>query len=424
MASDTSKTLALVACGVATVSVLTILLVGAYRIFRLHDAKREPHMSAALTPNRTRTVSRRSTPANLTLATPPANSFENYGVDVEEFEELTVCKVTFNSLPSTSEIAAGILRNEMERLVKDDNNREILGVAFNEAGDALADREYGGPLIYKPHLGQILTEQEDSGLKTTRADRGSYFVKTVEGTTAKGIIPNRRWYSVSIVFSCRPSLDEAKAASVAEIGRLKSRGQDVDVFVFDGDKANGSTWKQVMGPNGKFLVVEYDAATKGTSANWEVANPLSVETMLHEGMSREELEEALGIVSYRTMRMGHKESYRWLLKDGRVLLTDFENGALADWQLRVLASPRPDPMAVEEGKAKLTMRTYEAILNGMFYDDVVRILGSPGILADEDGIYQSYLWEDSGSYAFALVSFKNGKVIGKLEGGLEFAAAE
>ncbi len=365
MASDTSKTLALVACGVATVSVLTILLVGAYRIFRLNDAKREAQTSAALTPNRTRTVPRRSTPANPAVATPPADGVRNYSVDVEESEQRTVCMVTFNSLPSTSEIAAGILRDEMEKLIKKSRNREILGMAFDETGDALPDRQYGGPLFYRPHVGRILTEQEDRGLETTKADRGSYFVETREGRTAQGISPERRWYSVSIVFATSPSLDEAKAASVAEIGRLKPRGRDVDVFVFDGDKANETTWKQSMGPNGKFLVVEYDAATKEISANWEEANSLSVETMLHEGMSREELEEALGIVSYRTMRMGHKESYRWPLKDGRVLLTDFENGALADWQLRVQASPRPDPMPIEEGKAKLTMRTYEAILNGM-----------------------------------------------------------
>ncbi len=51
------------------------------------------------------------------------------------------------------------------------------------------------------------------------------------------------------------------------------------------------------------------------------------------------------------------------------------------------------------------------------------LLGEPGILADEDGDYQSYMWE-AGSYAFALVSFKNGKVIGKLEFGLKFTAAE
>jgi len=88
MASDTSKTLALVACGVATVSVLTILLVGAYRIFRLNDAKREAQTSAALTPNRTRTVPRRSTPANPVVATPPADSFEVYRVDVEESERI------------------------------------------------------------------------------------------------------------------------------------------------------------------------------------------------------------------------------------------------------------------------------------------------------------------------------------------------
>ena len=366
--------------------------------------------------NRTQSMLRHSTPANPAAATPPVDSVKNYSVDVEESEQRTVCMVTFNSLPSTSEVAAGVLREEMEKLIENNSNREILGMAFDEKGDALPDRQYGGPLIYRPHLGRILTEQEDNGLETTKADRGSYFVETTEGKTARGISPERRWYYVSIVFPSMPSLDEARAASVAEIDRLKSRGQDVNVFVFEGDKAKENSWKQLMGPFGKFLVLEYDAATKETYANWEEANFLNVETVLHEGMSREEVDAALGAQGERTMRMGAKESYRWQLSDGRFVMGSFQNGALAGWECRIPAPPKPDRVdEPEPKKTGVTLADFEAITIGTAYDKVVERLGSPGVLTGEEGIWRTYEWKGEEPLTLISVVFKGRRIVTKTD---------
>lgn len=97
-------------------------------------------------------------------------AFHDYYMEVRNVEELTICNVTFTSLPPTPEIAGGFLRDAVEALVKKDGSREILAFAFNASGDALPDTHYGGPLIYMPSDGQILPMDERRGLQATESD--------------------------------------------------------------------------------------------------------------------------------------------------------------------------------------------------------------------------------------------------------------
>jgi len=193
--------------------------------------------------------------------------FNDYSVNVERSGELTCCDVTFNSLPPTSGIAAEVVRNAVEDLVTKDRDRAILAMAFNVSGDVLPDTQYGGALVYKPADGQIRTMDERRGLETVESDEGSYFVKIKDGKTAEGITPERRWYNVSIVFQNRPSSSEARAAVLKESDKLKSRGLDINLFIYTGDKSNKITWKQIQAPNGNFMAIDYVAATGEVSPN-------------------------------------------------------------------------------------------------------------------------------------------------------------
>jgi hypothetical protein len=202
--------------------------------------------------------------------------FDDYTVRVEAdaaAPELTLCQVTFNTLPRTSDIAAAVVRNAVEQLVEDNGSREILGMAFNLSGDALPDTQYGGALLYSPTDGQIRRMDERSALQDVEVDEGPYSVRIKEGRTAKGITPQRSWYNVSIVFQDKPAAKEIRAAVLKQIDKLKSRGLDIKLYVYRGDKSNRITWKQIKGPNGRFMAVDYVAATREVSPNWDWGTP-------------------------------------------------------------------------------------------------------------------------------------------------------
>ena len=141
-------------------------------------------------------------------------------------------------------------------------------MAFNEAGDALAEIQYGGALSYKPSDGKILTMDERSGKKIVEVDEGSYFVKLEESRTAKGITPVRRWLVISVVFSEKPKNDVIRSVVTNEINKLKARELDVNAYVFVGDKSNPGSWKQAEASNGNYMTIKYDTKTGKIVANW------------------------------------------------------------------------------------------------------------------------------------------------------------
>lgn len=210
-----------------------------------------------------------SASAKVSVSPTAIMGFDDYSVRVQTSGELTICQVTFNSLPPTSDIAADVVRYAAEQLVKKNGNREVLAMAFNASGDALPDEQYGGALVYKPTDGQIRRMHEREGLQTVEVDEGSFFVQIDDGRTARGITPERSWYNVSIVFRDEPRAREVKAAVLNEIDKLKSRGLDINLYIYTGDRLNKITWKQMKAPNGKFMAVDYVAATRQVSPNWD-----------------------------------------------------------------------------------------------------------------------------------------------------------
>lgn len=74
--------------------------------------------------------------------------------------------------------------------------------------------------------------------------------------------------------------------------------------------------------------------------------------------------------------------------------------------------------------AKITLEEYNKIENGMSYDEVVSIVGSPGTenVSSGSGSYtiKMYSWEGNGMIGSnANVTFTNGSVSGKAQFGLE-----
>ena len=196
-------------------------------------------------------------------------SFIDYSVSVQKFSEVTMCEVTFNSMPPTADIAAGIVRSAVEKLVKEDGSREILAMAFNSSGDSLSKTYYGGAITYLPSDGKILTMDERNGLQSTESDEGIYHVLIEDRSTLRGITPARRWYNVSIIFSNKPSGTEIKTAVLKEIKKLKPHGLDVHVYIYKGEKSNKITWKQSRAPNNKYMAIDYVAKTGDISPNWD-----------------------------------------------------------------------------------------------------------------------------------------------------------
>lgn len=199
---------------------------------------------------------------------PSFQGYDDYSVTVQMSGDLTICQVTFNSPPPTSDIAAEVVRHAVEELVAENSNREILAMAFNASGGALPDTYYGGALVYKPSDGRIRTMDERERSQTAEADEASYFIRIEDGRTARGITPFRRWLNVSIVFPEEPLGPEVKAAILKEIDKLESRRLDVNVYIYTGDKSNKVTWRQIRALNGKFMAVDYDSATGKISPNW------------------------------------------------------------------------------------------------------------------------------------------------------------
>lgn len=198
---------------------------------------------------------------------PPVQGFDDYWVDVVDTGEITALQVIFRSLPSTSDIAAEVVRNALETLVEEDGSRKILAMAFDTSDRALSDLQYGGSLEYDPGNGRIMTLDERRGLQATEADEGTYYIRVQESETA--VAPVRNWLIAYIVFPGEPTGTDVKTAVSKEIEKLKPRGLDVNLRIYSGDKSNKITWKQIKAPNGKYMGVEYVFATGGILPSWD-----------------------------------------------------------------------------------------------------------------------------------------------------------
>jgi len=192
----------------------------------------------------------------------------NYQVNVQEYEGILLCNVTFSKVPASSIDAEAIVRGAMKKLVKKDPSFEILGMAFNQEDRALDDIKYGGPLVYKPADGKIMSMDERDGKKIVEADQGTYFIKSKDMRTAKGITPVRRWINLSIVFPSKPSNVEIKNVSKREIEKIKQRRLDINIRIHVGDKDNPGSWDHIQASNGYYMNVDYKVNTDKIKANW------------------------------------------------------------------------------------------------------------------------------------------------------------
>jgi len=193
----------------------------------------------------------------------------DYQVTAEKSDGIVICQVTFLKVPSKSSDAAAIVRKAVEDLVKKDPSFEILAMAFNQGGEALADTKYGGPLVYKPTDKKILTMDERSGKKIVEIDEGIYFIKSEDKRTAKGITPVRRWVTLSIIFKSKPSNSEIRNIAEREIEKLKKRSLDINIYIYLGNKDNPGSWNQIQASNGNYMNVDYKVGTGKTKANWD-----------------------------------------------------------------------------------------------------------------------------------------------------------
>lgn len=86
----------------------------------------------------------------------------------------------------------------------------------------------------------------------------------------------------------------------------------------------------------------------------------------------------------------------------------------------------PDVLEDESAKkstAKITLEQFYKVEIGMSYDEVVKILGSPGRLMteskDDDKKLEVYVWDGTAQGSYATLTFTNGVLSGKEHNGLE-----
>jgi hypothetical protein len=202
-------------------------------------------------------------------AAPAADSFADYFVEVKPTAELTMVQVSFRSLPATQDVAARIVRKAINDAVVKDGSKDILAMAFDKDDSPLSELKYGGPLVYVAKDRKIMRKAEYDGIKSTATDAGRYFLKLEENKTYRGIKPERKWLTCSVVFASQPSAEEFKSIAVTEIEKLKGRELDISVYAFVGDKTNEASWSQLKSSNGKYMVVEFKKDSGSVTTNWD-----------------------------------------------------------------------------------------------------------------------------------------------------------
>lgn len=201
--------------------------------------------------------------------TSPPSTFTDFTTNVVDSGEVLCVNLRFRTMPATTALGADAVAREVERVVSECPSRLIIGMAFDSTGSALSDNVYGGVLEYDPSLGVVMGLDDSRGIWSFERREDDYLLSATEQRTARGIQPTRRWFSVSLVFPDEPSGVIARQSMEREIERLRSRGLDVDVYVYAGDMSNRATWRQAKAPNGKFMVARFDVSSGITTPLWD-----------------------------------------------------------------------------------------------------------------------------------------------------------
>lgn len=194
---------------------------------------------------------------------------EGCRVYVQHYEGLVIVEVVFVQSISDTGYAKAAVRSAMDQAIAQMPDREIMAKAFDINDNALEAHVYGGELYYDPDTQTTLTDSEKRDYKVERVDYGDYLVIVKERSTAEGITPVRKWLSLKLVWPDEgPTSNAARRVIERESSRYKSRGVDMNLFVFTGDFDNPASWVQIKG-SGKYMFAEYDTETRELTPSWD-----------------------------------------------------------------------------------------------------------------------------------------------------------
>lgn len=159
------------------------------------------------------------------------------------------------------EVVDNLLRESLESAVKIRGDEDILATPF-VGDDVMSPNQSSGHLVYVATKKKIMTMDEHRGIKKSSESRKSYHMVITEEKTLAGIKPERRWLSVSLVYPKKPERKIAYTNLLAEIRILAARALDINAYVFVGDKAKETSWKQIQDPKGGYIFCKYESATK------------------------------------------------------------------------------------------------------------------------------------------------------------------
>ena len=193
------------------------------------------------------------------FAAPPKKLFDVTLEDVKGGGR--VLNVGFYGKLPPPNIVDKILRESLDHAILIDPTVDILATGFL-GDDTLNTNQYSGSLVYKASQKKVMTFDEYRGVKRVTSSRSGYFVEVEEEKTLDGIKPERKWLSVTIVFSKEPSRVVAYDAIFSETQKLATRGLDVNAYVSVGDQKVKTSWQQMRDTDGGYVFAEYKAGTK------------------------------------------------------------------------------------------------------------------------------------------------------------------
>ena len=197
----------------------------------------------------------------LTLQTAHAAS-KIYEITLEDIQGgPRVLSLVFYRTPPSPDAVDRLLRQSLQHATGVDVSKGILSMAF--VGDAtMTPNQYSGALIFVAKEKKIMTMDEHRRLKKTSLTRARYHVAITEEKTLKGITPERRWLSVSLVYPKKPSHSVAYEDMIAVTKELASRAMNVNIYVFVGDKTKKTSWHQEKDRDGAYMFCDYITKTK------------------------------------------------------------------------------------------------------------------------------------------------------------------
>lgn len=195
----------------------------------------------------------------IAVAAPPKRLFDATLEDVQGGGR--VLSVSFYGKLPRPDVVDKIIRGSLGHAILLDPTVNILTLGYL-GDDTLNSNQYSGSLVYKASQKKVMTYDEYSGVKATTSSTSTYFVEVEEDKTVSGIMPEKKWLSVTIVFPKQPGQDAAYEAILVETRKLAAKGLDLDAYVSVGNQKVKTSWKQMRDRDGAYVFAKYDAASK------------------------------------------------------------------------------------------------------------------------------------------------------------------